>query len=268
MKEKFALFIFTALLFCGCHSDQYYQNEAVGRARKFLLQNTHDLDAGQINYVRFNSPVLLHSPVLGNITDRSSPLNLAHEQHQVCVTWIIPGKKDLYMVYGVSSARMSDWYPERLIKRSYRHDVAVIPQAAAKCVAYSKVNFFAQMTPEEINLVRFTMPFLYQGKFALNFDPAGKADQAEMAALRKKAAGKKQYVLVWKLQNRNLVFAGLGEPGFKKWDIMMAGFFTDRELTDKLGAELMTSDDYTKAFPVEKENPPVTVPAEKSEEKK
>ena len=268
MKEKTALFILTALLFCGCHSDQYYQNQAVERARKFLLQNTGDFNAAQINFVRFNPPVLLHAPVLGNLTERSSPLNLAHEQHQVCVTWIVPEKDDLYMVFGVSSARMADWQPNRIIKRSYRRNVAVIPQAAAKCVDYARENFFSQMDPEAINLVRFTMPSLYQGKFGLNLDPAGKADSAALEALRKEAAGKKQYALVWKLPGKNLVFAGLGEAGFKNWNIVMAGFFTDSELTGKLGMELMTSADYTKAFPTEKENPPAAVPANKVEEKK
>ena len=253
MKEKIALFIFAALLFCGCHSDQYYQNEAVGRARKYLLQNTADLSTEQINFVRFNPPVLLHAPVLGDTSGKTVPLKLAHEQHQVCVSWMIPGKDELYMVFGVSSARMADWQPERVIKRTYRSNRTVIPQTASKCISYAQGSFFSQMSVEEINKLRFTMPYLYHSSFALNFDPAGGADEAALKELRAKAAGKKQYALVWKMSGRNLVFAGLGEPGFKNWDIMMAGFFSDSELASTLGTELMTPDDYAKPFPVEKE---------------
>lgn len=268
MKEKIALFIFAALLFCGCHSDQYYQNEAVGRARKFLLQNTNDLTAEQINFVRFNTPVLLHSLVSGDVKERSTPRNLPREQYQVCVTWIIPGKDDLYMVSGVSGARMSDWYPNRLIKRSFRKDSAVLPKAAAQCVAYAENSFFTGMTPDEINQVRFSMPYLYHSSLALNLDPAGNADSAALAELRQKAAEKNQYAVVWKLGRRNLVFAGLADPGFKGWNIALAGFFTDRELSGKLSIELMTPGDYMKPFPVEKENLPAAVPAAKVEEKK
>ena len=93
MKKFFVSILFAAVL-CGCHSDQYYHNEAVERARKYLLENSSDLSSEQIYFVRFNAPVLLHAPVLSGGT--ASANRLSAEKHQVCVTWMIPGKKELY----------------------------------------------------------------------------------------------------------------------------------------------------------------------------
>ena len=94
MKAVFALFLLAALGLSGCHSDHYYHNEAVDRARKFLLKNAPELNAEQINFVRFNAPVLLHNPVLGEFKPMYERLPM--ELHQVCITWIIPGKDELY----------------------------------------------------------------------------------------------------------------------------------------------------------------------------
>ena len=271
MKTKIAIFLLAAVALCGCHSDHYYHNEAVNRARRYLLENTADLDSEQINYVRFNTPVLLHSKVLGGGVMR--PGYVPMEMHQVCVTWIIPGKDDLYMVFGVSTGRMSDWSPNRVIKRSFRKSKAVLPDAAAPCVAYAQNNFFNRLEPNEISIVRFTAPYLYATDFDLNLNPTGKLSDKELAEARTKASAKKQYSLVWKLNRRNLVFSGLADAGFVGWKSEMAGVLSDAELAPHLGKELMTPADYFKPFPAEKEPPAVKVapaakPAAKAPESK
>ena len=256
MKSKIAVFLLAAIGLFGCHSDHYYHNEAVKRARQFLLENTADLNSEQINYVRFNAPVLLHSKVIGG--GKMVPDYLPVELHQVCVTWIIPGKEDLYMVFGVSTGRMSDWSPNRIIKRSFLKSKAVLPAAADSCVKYAQNNFFNRLDSDEICIVRFTTPYLYATDFDLNFNPTGELGDKELAETRSKAGEKRQYSLVWKLHRRNLVFSGLGGAGFVGWDFAMAGLLTDAELSPHLKKELMTPADYFKPFPKDKEPPPPT----------
>ena len=185
-----------------------------------------------------------------------APDYLPMELHQVCVTWIIPGKEDLYMVFGVSTGRMSDWSPNRIIKRSFLKSKAVRPAAAEACVKYAQNNFFNRLGSDEICIVRFTAPYLYATDFDLNFNPTGELGDKELADARTKAGEKRQYSLVWKLNRRNLVFSGVGGAGFVGWDFAMAGLLTDEELSPHLKKELMTPADYFKPFPKEKEPPP------------
>lgn len=253
MKKIFAMLLFAAVL-CGCHSDQYYHNEAVERARNFLLANSSDLSSEQIYFVRFNSPVLLHAPVLDAAA--SSATRLSAAKHQICVTWMIPGKEELCMVFGVSGGRMSDWQPNRIIYKKVITASTVLPQVADKCVKYAGNYLRRELSDAEYNSVRYTMPWLLATAFEVNFNPEGSLPEKDVAALKRDAGGKKQYSVVWKFGGRNLVFTGLALPGFKKWDIMMASVVSDAELAGHTVMELMTPDDYSKPFPVEKENLP------------
>ncbi|MBR2345903.1 MAG: hypothetical protein IKA71_09010 [Lentisphaeria bacterium] len=252
--KKMSLLLLPLLLFCGCHSDQYYQNEAVERARRFLLENSTDLTSEQINFVRFNTPILLHAPVLSKKVS-SDIVKIPVELHQICVSWMIPGKEETYMVFGVSTPRMRDWQPERIIRKSIEKEVAVMPSAAGRCISYARNNFFEELTLEEYNMLRYTKPYLYSTDFDLNVDPTGQIPEAELIGLRKGVAAKRQYSVVWKLPKRNLVFSGWGYDNFANWDIAMVGFMDDAEFSKHALLELMMPDDFYKSFPAEKEMP-------------
>jgi hypothetical protein len=97
--------------------------------------------------------------------------------------------------------------------------------------------------------VRFTFPFLLRTDFELNFDAGGSLNAGEIAALREKSKGQIQYSLVWKLNGGNLVFAGLAEPGFKNWRILMAQFISGAELDKHTQKVVMTPENGLDVLP-------------------
>ena len=98
------------IFLCGC-STVYYQDRAVTKARAFLLKSDElELTRAQIEYVKFNKPVILMSELL-----QASPFGY----YQFCITWKIPGIDEAAMVFGFSDQRMIDWSPNRLIMRDF-----------------------------------------------------------------------------------------------------------------------------------------------------
>ena len=134
-----------AMLFCGCRSDIYYQNRAIERARVFLLKEAKDLTWQQREFIRYSDPVLMHSHIIGS-RGLGTTTSLSSEQRQICVTWQIPGKKELYMVFGVSGARMANWYPERLLRKYYVTRSAPLAAVSAEAFNYARNNLFSIFT--------------------------------------------------------------------------------------------------------------------------
>lgn len=261
MMKRGVLLLLLAAVLGGCRSDLYYQDRAVERARKFLLKEKGgELSLAEMNFIRYNTPVLLHAPVLGDISAKGKAEHLSSEFHQICVTWIIPGRKDLYMVFGVSTARMADWQPNRVLVRDYRSHVPLIAAAAAAARSYAQDNLYDQLDDREVSVVRFTFPWLLRTDFGLNFDPKGTLSEAETAKLRAAAGKKIQYSLAWKFGGRALVFAGLADPGFKGWAMNFAGLMSERELAEHTVAQLLTPEEGLKG-----ELPPET-PADPAKE--
>lgn len=251
-KVMFALLL--TVVCAGCHSDLYYQNRAVERARKYLLANCDDLSVDQMYFIRYNAPLLLHAPALGNIRRKIDREKLETGLNQVCVTWMIPGKNDLYMVFGVSGARMDDWYPNRLLIRDYSKKTPVLAEPVLAARKYAMNNFFQNMNNVDINTVRFSFPYLIRTKFDLNFDPHGSMSDGEVAELRKKSAGMVQYSLVWKISDGNLVFSGLSEDGLKNWNIMLAEIISDAELKECTEKVVMTPAEGLNELPASEKN--------------
>ena len=221
------------------------------KARKYLLENCSTLSVDDIYFVRFNAPLLLHAPVLGYNDGNREPGRLSSELQQICITWMLPGKKDLYMVFGVSGARMDGWEPNRIILRDYKDYQPVLLGAVNKTRGYAQNNFFADLEVRESNLVRFSFPYLMRTKFDLNFNPDGKKNADELAEIRKSASGKIQYSLVWKFGGRNLVFAGLASAGFADWDFNFAQIVDDKELDANVVKVVMTPADGLNPLPAE-----------------
>ena len=246
-RSLFALLLL--LIAAGCRSELHYQHRAVERARKYLLENSPDFSTEEMAYVRYNAPLLLHSPVLGSYNEKTKSEKLASELQQICVTWMIPGRKDLYMVFGVSGARMDAWEPNRIIVRSYDRYAPVLANAVAATRSYAQNNLFDEMGVQEANTVRFSFPYLMRTNFKLNLDPTGKKSIQELAEARAIADQKIQYSLVWKLDGRCLVFAGLSSVGFKDWDFSFAQLMDEKELKAHLVKEVMTPADGLKPLP-------------------
>lgn len=246
-RSFFALLM--AIFAAGCRSDLYYQNQAVERAREFVMKNPGDLTSEELNFIRFNTPVLLHSPVLSGAGSREKE-HLSSDLRQVCVTWIIPGRDDLCMVFGVSGPRMDDWYPNRILNRNYSKHVPVLAAPAALARNYAQNNFFTDMTAADCNLVRFTFPYLMRTDFELNFDPEGKLSAGDIAKLRSAAAGKIQYSLVWHLSGgHSLAVTGLADPGMRNWQIAMGQVTDTAQLSEYIEAVVMTPEQGLELLP-------------------
>ena len=254
MFKKIGLFIVAAFLLAGCHSDILYQNQAVERARKHLLENDRNLNltAQEINFIRFNAPLLLHAPVLGSNVLSGEKAHLQSELRQICVTWMIPGRKELYMVYGVSDARMSGWSPERILVKEFKKHTPVLTGAVVLARKYAQKNIYQQLSVADANTVRFSFPYLMRTDLELNFDQEGKLSREELAAAQKDAAGKIQYSLVWKLENGNaLVFAGLADKGFVNWNFNVVELMSADALENIVSAVVMTPEQGLDALPEE-----------------
>lgn len=251
MLKRAFFVLLLALIAAGCRSELHYQHRAVERARKYLLENCRDLSSEDINFVRFNAPLLLHSPVLGSYDEETRHEKLVSELQQICVTWMIPGKKDLYMVFGVSGARMDGWEPNRIILRDYKRYNPVTASAVSKVRKFAQDNFFDDLSVSEANHVRFSFPYLVRTKFDLNFNPDGKKTPEDLKKILKNAESMIQYSLVWKLDGRNLVFAGLSKVGFDKWDFSFAQIIDDKELEAHTVKVVMTPADGLKKLPEE-----------------
>ncbi len=275
MKAKiFSPVIAAILILCGCRSDQYYHEQASERARKHLLENSRHLTSEQINHIRFNAPFILHAPVLDAGTPVELETAVAIEKHQICFGWLLPDRKDVLMVFGVSNSRMDDWYPNRIISRRFDHQDPPLVAAAKKCVDYAQQNLFNLMNPREINQVRFTFPYLVQSSFGLNINPEGKLTAEELKLQLDTYSTMTEFSIVWKLNRRNLVFSGYATSEFQQWNILFADFVNDEELAKCTVKEIMTPSEALNPFPVAEqknisvENPPAEPQNPTVEEKK
>ena len=242
----FAFFAF-ALLLCGCRSDIYYQNLAVEKARKYMLEKADDLDWKQREFVRYSDPVLLHSHVLGSGGLGSSE-RLGGEQRQICVTWQIPGKKGVYMVFGVSNGRMSNWYPERLIRKDYGTLPDPLAAVAAAARGYARNNLFDQLSTEQMNHIRFTSPALLLTDFKLEIKMPD--DPEERKAFEAALAKKLQLTLVWDIgTGKSLFFCGRGMPDLSSWQIERAGIIENSELAGRTKRTVLTPAQQHDALP-------------------
>ena len=89
-----------SLLAAGCRSDQYHQSRAADKARAYLLEHAAELTPEEVYYVKFHDPVLLTGPIVGTTGGNREEEHLNSEQMQICVSWQIPGRDHVYMVYG------------------------------------------------------------------------------------------------------------------------------------------------------------------------
>ena len=178
------------LAVAGCNSTAYYQDQAVQRAREFLLENAPELTPLQVAHVRYNKPTLLAENVLGGSRGGWAAIS---ERSQICITWLIPGCRDAYLVYGVSSQRMYDWFPERLIRKTFTPMETVRLSAIGAARNYALENLYFDLSKHEYNQVRFSDPRILRTDFNLNLNPDGKLTEAQLTRLKTQT----QFSMIW-----------------------------------------------------------------------
>lgn len=239
------------LLCCGCRSDLYYQNRAVERARNYLLENSPELSADQVYFVKFNKPVLLTMPVLGDPSAlMPGDQMLKSERQEICVTWSIPGKAERYLVFGVSSGRMDDWHPVQLLRRRYEKISTEVVTAAESARTFMQNALFDQMSTAEYNFVRFTFPWVVKSRFPLVIDPAGNLSAEEQQKVEQQLAAREQYSLIWKLPDGEgyWVFCGTAGENFQGWSLNFTGRFSVQEAEASIVEVVRTPDQAYKPF--------------------
>ena len=206
-----------ALAVAGCNSTAYYQDRAVQRAREFLLENAPELTPQQAAHVRYNKPTLLAENVLGG---GSGGWAAASERSQICITWLIPGCRDAYLVYGVSSQRMYDWFPERLIRKTFTPVETVRLAAIEKARTYAQNNLYFDLSKREYNQVRFSDPRILRTNFKLNLNQDGQATKAQLARLEKQT----QFSMIWgEQEEKPTVICGMAEEDLTDFRVFFGG---------------------------------------------
>ncbi len=201
----------------GCNSTAYYQDRAVQRAREFLLENAPELTPLQVAHVRYNKPTLLAENVLGG---GSGGWAAVSERSQICITWLIPGCRDAYLVYGVSSNRMYDWFPERLIRKTFTPVETVRLAAIGAARNYALENLYFDLSKHEYNQVRFSDPRIVRTDFKLDLNPDGNLTEAQLARLEKQT----QFSMIWgEDAEAPTVICGLAQEDLSGFQICFGG---------------------------------------------
>lgn len=148
----------------GCKSDQYTQEQAVESARRFLLRKSPELTLEQTYFVKFTEPVLLLSQEFFPADKNSKSLGAS--PRQICPAWLIPGQDKIYLVFGVSSGRMSSWEPIRLIRRNFNMDSYRTLDSLCRIARQFAVNnFYKELDAVQLNRIRFQLPYIYRTNF-------------------------------------------------------------------------------------------------------
>lgn len=180
MRKYFLFFSVLTALLCGCRTPEYYQDQAVTKARKFLLKNCPQLTYTESSYVRYNKPVILHNNILGG-TDSLEASSVLSDMNQIQIVWHIPGQENFYAVWGVCSSTMQDYTPERLFVRKFNVEDTNRKNALRRAREYIIGNMFSSLSVEDYNDLRFRDPEIFYSKFELDKDYAPQKDEVQFA---------------------------------------------------------------------------------------
>ena len=214
--------VLLAAMLAGCRSQAWYEERAVNRAREFLLENAPELSVEQRAFVRYNQPVLLVASIFGGTGPAIS------DASHICVTWVIPGESEAYLVFGVSDIRMESWYPNRLIRKTFENKTKKFFAAVGTARKYVQNGLFYDLSSHEFNCVRFEMPRLYRTDFELALDPDGTADEKALALRRQLT----QFSLVWAPRDQEplVVVNGLAKPDLSGFSVYGGGLTSPETL--------------------------------------
>ncbi len=211
-------------LAAGCQSNLYYQNQAARRAREFLLEESPELTRDQREFVTFNPPVFLFGNILAQ-NNLVGEMQLSSELSQVCITWLIPGQEEAYLVYGVSNKNMYNWSPNRLIRKKFEPVDRKWISAVQKARTYLWNNLFNQLSSAEANSARFANPEIVKTTFPPEFKTPLPSDepQSDLSRLQ-------QFSMVWPAGERLVVICGYAQDDqLTNWNVNFGGLFTAEE---------------------------------------
>lgn len=171
---------------CGCQSNEYYHDQAVQKARSYLLEELEDMPFMDQEYIKFNRPFLLVEQISSGY--RTGMV-------QVCICWMTPGNPDVYMVYGVSGVRMIDWSPQRIIRRNFNNPNKDYVKIAATAADDLLKALYPMLDAAAVNHIRFTMPGVWKCNIPLDSNPGSTLDETEL----KRAEELPRYVLAWQI---------------------------------------------------------------------
>ena len=254
--------LLAAVSFFGCRSDQYTQEKAVERARAFLLEESPELTVEQIYFVKFTEPVLLVGEVIGS-SGMALGNRLESSQRQICPTWMIPGQDKLYMVFGVSSGRMSSWEPIRLIRKNFERDAyKALNSAWTAAQQFAVDNFYRELDVTQLNRIRLYLPYILETDFEYMIDPSFKLNpEAPKVGDAQRLKNKAQRSLVWYLDGNEedaIVFCGFSAPDLTGWTINWAGRMKKEELKKHILKVIKTPADANTPIVIEPESKPET----------
>lgn len=169
MKKIYLPFFMLALLLAGCRTPEYYQDQAVQKAREYLLKKSPQLSFEDSSYIRFNKPSIVHTNILGG-TDSLEASRITSDVNQIQIVWNIPGNDNFFAVWGVCSSTMRDFTPERIFVRKFNPQDTMRLNAVKRARAYIIGNLFSQLSVEDYNYLRFRDPEIFYSKFELEKD--------------------------------------------------------------------------------------------------
>jgi len=229
MKLRLFLTTVTSLLltivFAACSSTDYYRDRAVQRARKFLLQEDRSLSLEQREFVKFNKPVIMAAPIFVKFNSASATSGtLSH----VCIAWVVPGRKNAYVVFGASDNRLRDWTPNRVVIKRYDKPAELYHKAKSSAIQFA-VNNFLYLSSRRINRIRFEIPetIITDYKFSKATLKAKKVSEGQLKSLV-------QITFVWPsgVYGKRLFVCGLGAKDLKAWRPVFGGETSVEELRD------------------------------------
>lgn len=222
MKMKLRLFltILTSLsliiILSACSTTDYYKDRAVQRARKFLLEEDRTLNLAQREYVKFNKPIIMGAPIFRKLgTESATSGTLSH----VCIAWIVPGRKDAYVVFGASDNRLRDWTPNRVLIKRYDPPARKYHSAKHKAILYGVSNFL-YLSNKQLNRIRFEVPETIITDYKLS-----EANLKEKKISAKHLKSLVQITFVWpsNRSSHKLFVCGLGAKDMGGWKPIFGG---------------------------------------------
>jgi hypothetical protein len=180
MKKIYFLIAAAAVFAFGCRTPEYYQDQAVQKARAYLLKNSPQLSFEDSSYIRFNKPVIIHSNIVGGTGSLFSS-RIKSDINQIQIVWNIPGNDNFFAVWGVCSATMRDFIPERIFVREFKPRDIDRLKAIGRARAYVSKNFFNLLSVEDYNDLRFREPEIYYSKFDLEDEVMPTEDDIQIA---------------------------------------------------------------------------------------
>lgn len=236
----------------GCQTPEYYQEQAVIKAREFLLKNSPDLSLDEIAYIKYNRPVIVHEGIFASTLSVKSSV-IGSDLSQIGVLWQLPERKDMIMVWGVSSESLAFFRPERVIVREIKLANKNLEKAQAEAKKLILNSLIKELSIEEYNYIRFAEPEIWISSFVF--------DKGEKASVN--SSDIMQIAFVWKIRGGEFsaVAAGETDKDFSQFVPYASGVFSAEDLKEDL---VKTYDE----FLADSQKSVETAPADKAEETK